>query len=153
MLGYIVIVCTFMCMALFGLITLGFCIKDKLDLSCYMISGAMILFGICASAYFIHFIKSELRPQYETICLYQSSHYDTEQMYADLIANGYEVTVSHTTEGEPAFIAEVRETTKNLRGEESVRTVYGYTRADLTPTPTPTFMFNPNNYKLTKETQ
>ena len=72
---------------------------------------------------------------------------------ADLIANGYEVTVSHTTEGEPAFIAEVRETTKNLRGEESVRTVYGYTRADLTPTPTPTFMFNPNNYKLTKETQ
>lgn len=153
MLGYIVIVCTFMCMALFGLITLGFCIKDKLDLSCYMISGAMILFGFITSAYFLHYIKSELRPQYETICLYQSSYYDTEQMYADLVANGYDVTISHTTEGESAFIAEVRETTKTLRGKESVRTVYEYTRADLTPTPTPTFMFNPDNYKLPKETQ
>lgn len=153
MLGYIVIVCTFSFLALVGVIILGFCIKNKLDLSCYMISGAMILFGVIASAYFIHCIKSELRPQYETVNLYQSSHYDTEQMYADLVANGYEVTLSHTTEGEPAFIVEELETTKNLMGEESVRTVYGYTRADLTPTPTPTFMFNPDNYKLTKETK
>lgn len=153
MLGYIVIICTFSFMALVGVIILGFCIKDKLNLSCYMISGAMILFGVIASAYFIHCIKSELRPQYETVNLYQSSHYDTEQMYADLVANGYDVTISHTTEGEPAFIVEELETTKNLMGEESVRTVYGYTRADLTPTPTPTFMFNPDNYKLTKETK
>lgn len=153
MLGYIVIVCTFSFLALVGVIILGFCIKNKLDLSCYMISGAMILFGVIASAYFIHCINSELRPQYETVNLYQSSHYDTEQMYADLVANGYDVTISHTTEGEPAFIVEELETTKNLMGEESVRTVYGYTRADLTPTPTPTFMFNPDNYKLTKETK
>lgn len=153
MLGYVVIVCTFSFMALVGVIILGFCIKDKLDLSCYMIGGAMMLFGVIASAYFIHYIKSELRPQYETVNLYQAGYYDTEQMYADLVANGYEVTLSHTTEGEPAFIVEELETTKNLMGEESVRTVYGYTRADLTPTPTPTFMFNPDNYKLTKETR
>jgi hypothetical protein len=148
-----VIVGTFGFMALWGLIILVFCIKDQLDLACYVVSGALILIGGVASAYFIHCIKAELRPRYETVNLYQSSYYDTEQMYADLVANGYDVTLSHTTEGEPALLVEELETTKNLMNQESVRTVYEYIRADLTPTPTPTFVFNPTNYKLTKETE